>query len=319
MFSIFVTLIRVVLCVIVIYITIAILRPQFLRSYILHHYIPGTYERETDNMESVPYDLDIDDASVMHTESNEHAGVSNTALLSNTQYSYKTTRDMFQNQHVTYIVPSDVKRDRIVLDIPGGCFLTASTSAGQFRYMGLPYTIISTTYPTRFDASLEESIQYLRSLLQYITNRYDTEYGKGSYKITVIAYSAGVYLGLNALHNETVNARVDQFIGICGYYGYSTVSNALYISSDILYLSKGNPKYLCTDVNLTGKRILLITASDDFLRESTYTFARIQGLLPNIIQGKGSHTFFWKSPPDNDLLKLYDTLRDFIEEPSISM
>lgn len=151
------------------------------------------------------------------------------------------------------------KGSRAILVIPGGAFVRTLIDFTPFDAFYEDYTVIITTYPIRFECSVDKAIRHLQQLVQHLSTVYS--------KLTLLGYSAGAYIGTKAIYATTY---VDSFIGLNGYYGYTSIDDPFIQMTDFLYIREGPSQPLNIPTLFTH-------STQDILKDSSIAYAQLCG------------------------------------------
>lgn len=218
------------------------------------------------------------------------------------------TVETFETLKIYYVDPIDYienQSEYIIIDIPGGAFLEAAVNLEPYAHLNLPYPIVSFEYPVVFDSRAMDSIEYLERAIQHVQT---TKYPES--KLILIGSSAGAYYTTKIINRGNIQ-NISKMIGICGYYGPSSMSENLLITIlDRVYLTsiRNVGPFVC---NMIPSQIdlLLITSNEDFLFMSSRNFSVLNQNLLNVFVG--NHTFFSQSSHESTQ-QAYALVRNFI-------
>ncbi|UHB41831.1 esterase [Macrobrachium rosenbergii nudivirus] len=176
----------------------------------------------------------------------------------------------------------------IIIDIPGGAFISACNFVKPFTLMDINYDVISISYPVLPYGNFKRSLNYLTEVINHIiTTEYDNP------KIILTATSAGSYYAVKLINNGTFKDNIIKFISTSGYFGYETIENVITLIGDKGYLRRFNNSTLltCTPIDPTIKSLYAVGA-DDFLKESTVKFLQLSGENGKMLTYPGDHCFY---------------------------
>ncbi len=194
----------------------------------------------------------------------------------------------------------------IIVDLPGGAFISSSNTLKPYLHIDQPYNIISVEYPVLPYGKLKKVMEYLEEIFNFIKNKH------GDPKIILCGASAGCFYATKILNLNKYN--IIKYISTCGYYGYKTIKNIITIVGDKFYLrnASGDTKNDCIPPP-SNIQCLYVVGSTDELRFSTINYLETFGNTDNILQYEDAdHTFYlrYNSPIAQ---KYYKDLGDFIK------
>lgn len=175
---------------------------------------------------------------------------------------------------------------KIIIDIPGGAFISAAPTFTAYKQLRLPCNVISFEYPVLFKHHFSETLGYLEMTIGGILKKRPQV--KSVY---VVGTSAGAYFAVKLLNRGKLH-NIKKFLGICGYYGHKTIPKNLSLAMmEHLYVTSfaNNKNYDCHIIP-NPVNVMLITATNDFLYESTKNFAALSTIAYDTYEG--NHLFF---------------------------
>lgn len=202
--------------------------------------------------------------------------------------------DGLKQKIVRYAKP-DNKKDLVMIEFPGGSFVKSAMKLRAFEKMNLPYDLYILEYPSILDAKVPKIIDYLSNATKYLIDVSATT------KLCLIGCSAGSYYAARVIDRFKDDYRIHSFVSICGYFGHEFTNDKLIKFLDYMYLSSSFFEIAAISESSKEKhrfaipsriKMMLITSTQDFLKESTEQFAKWNGLEPFIY--KGNHQFFWQ-------------------------
>lgn len=201
----------------------------------------------------------------------------------------------------------DANPSKIIIDIPGGAFISALPTFVAYKQMKLPCNVISFEYPTLFMHRANDSITYLeKTINKVLASRPEIK------TVYLIGTSAGAYYAVKILNRGKVY-NVKKFIGICGYYGHKTIPKNLTLGLlEHLYLTsfRNTAAYDC-HIIANPIESMFITATKDFLIKSTENFATQNHLHFDTYEG--NHLFF-QMPETEGAKQAYSKVVNFLRK-----
>jgi len=223
-------------------------------------------------------------------------------------------------ESIYYFRNPNNRTDRFIISIPGGGFIVSLPSFTSFRSMkNLNQDVVTFNYPVLFHTKTQVTLQFILNTVDHIMAVYQKEWGV-NIKVSLMGTSAGGYYASKLLNsdrylNDEQNKYtfIDRFIGICGYYGYTSTDNTTLRTIDRFYLNRWN-NWLSPERG-TCKRLpstintIFMTAESDFLKQCTDRYSQLHSQLPLVFEGE--HTFFsmTESPSTQ---KAYEVFVDYV-------
>lgn len=203
------------------------------------------------------------------------------------------------------------KTKRLIIEIPGGTFVTSYINFNAYRAMDIEFDVAVVKYPLLFRTSARQAILYLEKAISQIIDRFRAKWGTDNFKICLIGHSAGAYYAIKLLNRGKFAQYIDKFVGLCGYYGKEWVDNPIVKILDSVYLTSifNSPEFKCTlpPVNV---ELFLATSSQDWLKASTIKFSQFCHVLCKIYNEE-DHMFLWATNSRSTRLA-YAELKEFI-------
>ncbi|UVT30883.1 GbNV-gb19-like [Penaeus vannamei nudivirus] len=193
--------------------------------------------------------------------------------------------------------------DVILLDFPGGAFISCSNSLKPYKYIDQPYNVISIEYPVLPEGTIPYTMKFLHELMEYLNKTYNNP------KYIFMAASAGCMYATKLMNSNKYN--VIKYISMNGYYGYSTVDNMLSKIGDHLYL-RNSKKEKCKPPPSNVKCMYAIT-EDDFLKSSTENYTSSFGAQDQIIKYEGNDHCFYNRYNSLEAKLFYKDVEKFIK------
>lgn len=161
-----------------------------------------------------------------------------------------------------------------IIYIPGGIFIASSITPEMFDDRLEEYDIYMIKYPVLFDTKIKTTIEELGGVLDVLLKRDEN--------VHLLSHSAGSFYAMALLSLGRFN-KIKTNTCVCGFYGKDTITNTplkimanMYMREKILNI-QGNVKNW------------IVTAEDDFIRESSTVFGKKWMLKPTIYAG--DHNF----------------------------
>lgn len=177
---------------------------------------------------------------------------------------------------------------KLIIDIPGGAFISSVVTFVAYRELRLPCNVVSLTYPVLFENKAKETLAYLEETITKILAT------KSQVKtVYMVGTSAGAYYATKLINRGKI-PNIRKFIGICGYYGHKTIPKNITISVlEQFYVTsfKNNQQFDCQIISNPIKS-LFMTSTRDFLGESTMNFATQNHVRYEVFEG--DHLFFFR-------------------------
>ncbi|UVX94948.1 hypothetical protein CsNV_088 [Callinectes sapidus nudivirus] len=208
--------------------------------------------------------------------------------------------------HKIFYLEKDNTTGTIIIDIPGGAFLSSSNTFVQYLDMKQPHTVVSIEYPTLPTGKMSNAISYLTKAIQHVIDKYSNP------KIILCAYSAGCFYGTKIINSGKFK-NIIKFISTSGYFGYKTMENLATLIADKFYLRQLSSSTLNDCLPISNNiRTMFCVGEFDPLKESTILFLRQSGAENEIIQYPNSdHCFYLRY--NNDITKdFYNDVAEFI-------
>lgn len=204
-----------------------------------------------------------------------------------TSFEIFTYKDM--SHYVYYLDRGNINMDTVILDLPGGAFISSSNTLIPYHHINQPYNIFSIEYPVLPDGNYTNTFSYLVAVIDYLINKY------GIQKIILAATSAGCYYAVKLINSEHFLKQIIKFIGVSGYYGYNTLPNiGTYITEKLYLHSNTDDESITQCVSIpTHIQTFYAVGEDDPLKISTYEFLKLNSATDEIIEySKGKHCFY---------------------------
>lgn len=179
----------------------------------------------------------------------------------------------------------------LLVFISGGMFIMVRPELMAIQKFPSSRRIVTFTYPVRFKECTVDIVDYIRDLIvNYLPACYESD---PPTKVYLMAHSAGAFYAIMLLQlmhdtNKKFPFDVVKFIGINGFYGSGTTKTLLFKVLSMCYVEKSLPYRVPASIVDKVNRVHIITTTDDFIRDSSETFALNNGLVAHVI--KGDHT-----------------------------
>ncbi|UOT91847.1 Esterase [Aratus pisonii nudivirus] len=206
-----------------------------------------------------------------------------------------------------FYLDKNINTDTIIIDLPGGAFISSCNTFDHYIHMDQPYNIASIEYPVLPNYVYKQSIDYIMNAIQYIIDKYDYK------KIILSAASAGCYYAVKIINSEKFKNYIIKFISVSGYFGYKTMRNIGTFLTQKVYLKQYKDKYLdCYPVPVTIETFYAVGEYDN-MKISTYEYLKQSGSENQVIlYPKSVHCFYLNY--NNTITKgFYNDISDFIK------
>lgn len=226
-----------------------------------------------------------------------------------------SSMEYFTHNNMTHMIyyyynTSDDTSDTIIIDLPGGAFISSSNTFIHYKHIDQPYSVISIEYPVLPDGIYMNAISYIQEAISYVISL-DQYKDK---KIILSAASAGCYYAVKIINSEKFKDLITKFISLSGYFGYKTMPNVGTYLTEKFYLRKKNLKtnMNCTPIHSNVKTFYAVARYDN-LKESTYEFLKMTGAQNEIIEYASTDHCFYLRYNDMITQSLYSHLSEFIK------
>ena len=231
-----------------------------------------------------------------------------------------TDPDTGHQESVYYFRNKNNRKDRFIISIPGGGFIVSLPSFISFRAMkNLNQDVVTFNYPVLFNTKPKVTLNFISNVIEYVINTYKKQWGD-NVKVSLMGTSAGGYYATKLINSDRYlndatgkYTFIDRYVGICGYYGYTSTDNTTLRTIDRFYLNRWN-NWLSPERG-TCKRLpstintIFMTAEGDFLKQCTERYSQLHGQFPLVFEGE--HTFFSMSESQSTQ-KAYEVFVDFV-------
>lgn len=210
--------------------------------------------------------------------------------------------------HKIYYLNKTPKTDTIIIDLPGGAFISSSNTFAQYKTIEQPHSIVSIEYPVLPDGYYDKTLDYIINAIKHILSRY------GMYKkIILSAASAGCYYAVKIINTEIFKENIIKFISMSGYFGYSTMPNIGTFIAERVYLRqlKSDKIYDCTPIPSTIKSFYAVGANDE-IKISTYAFLQLNGAENDVVEYPDVGHVFYLRYNDPKVQEFYKDVSEFI-------
>nr|WOZ57669.1 esterase [Menippe mercenaria nudivirus] len=202
--------------------------------------------------------------------------------------------------------------DTVIIDLPGGAFISSSNTFAHYKHTKQPHTIVSIEYPVLPKGNYNVAKDFIAAAIDYIANvRYPTK------RIILSAASAGCYYATKIINEGKYNDRIVKYICISGYFGYDTIPNIYTFVCEKVYLHqfiKKSNRRTYEKCNPIPPHILTFyaTGANDPLKISTVEFLRQSGEEDRIIEYQDSDHCFYLYYNKLITMTFYENLAEFI-------
>lgn len=229
-----------------------------------------------------------------------------------------------------------VNTGSLVIDLPGGAFIRSSNTFVPYQSIenfNLP--VVSISYPVLFDSTAQASLEYVLDAMRYVIGHYSNQLevrrhtvmrGRKAKRllnsktydtavaldVNILGSSAGAYYTVLAVNSGLFHPLITKVILVSGYYGPELTTNQLFRWLHTMYLNKKiftkDPNMRCQPMN-SAIEVHLMSATNDFLLQSTLNYAAISQVEPQIFEG--SHSLFW-TPTDLEAQRMYKEIGNIL-------
>ncbi|UBZ25677.1 GbNV_gp19-like protein [Carcinus maenas nudivirus] len=227
-------------------------------------------------------------------------------LNPNSEYIYDdcTSYETFESpnthmKHKIFYLEKDNTTGIIIIDLPGGAFLSSSNTLVPYKYINQPHTVVSLEYPVLPQGRMTTALNYLYDAITYVLDKFSNP------KIIMSAASAGVFYATKIINSEKFTDSIIKFISTSGYFGYKTLENIATIITDKIYLRKLSKSTLndCVPI-LPHISTLFVIGELDAMKSSTIEFLKQSGAENEAIEyPNADHCFYLRY--NNEITKGY--------------
>lgn len=196
--------------------------------------------------------------------------------------------------------PKEYKSTKIIVHIPGSGFVKSIINVQAYRDMKLQYKVYFLRYLGIFDKSINNSVVSLYRCFLYLQTIEDKVK-----EFVTVCYSAGSLYSMLLFSQYSIPV-VKKIISICGYMGSDTVKQPFIKSLDFIYNIRSK------SIPFKIDNILMLSATNDFLLESTIYYATNVVHVKPHVDYKGNHSFFW-TMYTSDTEKAWNDFKKFID------
>lgn len=227
-----------------------------------------------------------------------------------------TNKEIFRySQRVShtlyYLEKNEPSTDTIIIDLPGGAFLSSSNTLIYYKYMNQPHTVVSIEYPVLPNGTYDLTMRYISKVLDYLLN---SKYV--NHKVIIIAASAGCYYATKLINNGKFNDRIHKVVFMSGYFGYDTIPNIYTYVTETLYLHHSlRRKSEATCIPLPAHiQAFYAVGANDPLKISSYEFLKQSGEGNKVVSYPNSEHCFYLRYNNTATKTFYNDLENFITQ-----
>lgn len=202
---------------------------------------------------------------------------------------------VFKNTELKlYYLEKTPPTDTVIIDIPGGAFISSSNTLSHYKHIDQPHSIVSIEYPVLPKGTYKLAINCITAIFDYLLN---TKYPNK--KIVISSGSAGSYYATKLVNSEKFNNRITKFITMSGYFGYNTLPNIYTYITEIIYLHRtlkqNNNEFIACKPIPSHIETFFAVGEMDPLKTSTYKFLEQSGQSNQVIEyNNATHCFYLK-------------------------
>lgn len=204
-----------------------------------------------------------------------------------------------EKDYKLYILEKDPSTKIIIVDFPGGAFISCSNTLKPYLFIDQPNTVVSIEYPVLPYGKMKITMEYLKAVLDYLNVKYDNP------QYIFMGASAGCFYAMKLINLNKYN--IIKYISMSGYYGYKTIDNPIALIGDRIYLRNLNSStYNDCAPPPANVQTLFVVGSEDFLKDSTINYLQSYGNTDNmIVYHNGDHCFYlrYNSEPAQDFYR----------------
>lgn len=207
-----------------------------------------------------------------------------------------------------------VKKDRLIIDLPGGAFISSSNTFQAYKHIpDFDIAVASIEYPVLPAGDSITAIYYIEQAMKFIIDVFKQDWKVDKIQVYLSTASAGTYYGVKIINNMMFKDCISKFASVNGYFGIKTTNHIMAKIVDGVYLRKlkKNNLFDCSPLPEGIVDTFFAVAKGDPLAISTHNFVRTTSQSDHIMEYNSSAHCFYLHFNEDITKQYYKDLREF--------